>query len=491
MQNELSIINAQSESQNEPDHTQNTSEMNLYTAKEEVIHNDSPFQLERKDSKTEYEICLVNKFECIEESTKECIQSPQRSTKSKNAWNHNKEIKIGSLWWHFTLSGLKNLDLSNSLIGNSAIKYISESSTWTQLEVLVLNNIALDHNAAKYLGTNESWINLQELHLVSNPLIGEKGAMNLSLNKTWKNINKLLLNGSNVGILGNKFLKRNRVWKSLTEIQCDLSKRNEKLICSESMRFNDNDDATDQLGKYPKGKIKVLKNDTHRRRGGGRDGEAVENGIQVESIIDTNESQLADILSKIDQYKKRVLNDNKFENELYFYIDMLGKYSQDNHTANIYPFEVEYEVKKRLLNPNSESKVLLLAGEAGIGKTILCKYLQKTILSREINSDDRGWLPIYINTCSLENSRSSSSSLFSTEVDTSTTFEIICKELHLTKAEISLLQEAHASELLPHFLLIFDECALFNETLNKPLHSYTEDDCIQNNFCLLRQSEAL
>ena len=99
--------------------------------------------------------------------------------------------------------------MSGNPIGNSGIKFIAENSNWKDLHTLILHDIQIDDLGAKVLAANESWTKLEELDLSQNPLLGNLGAMQLSYNRAWIHIKRLLLYDCKVGVMGVKYLQRN------------------------------------------------------------------------------------------------------------------------------------------------------------------------------------------------------------------------------------------------------------------------------------------
>ena len=64
----------------------------------------------------------------------------------------------------------------------------------------------------------------------------------------------------------------------------------------------------------------------------------------------------------------KILDDKSLDKELNLYVEAQGKQSSDVDSE---PFEVTYGIQKHLLGPESKLRVLLLTGQAGIGKTVL------------------------------------------------------------------------------------------------------------------------
>ena len=204
----------------------------------------------------------------------------------------------------------------------------------------------------------------------------------------------------------------------------------------------------------------------HQLRGGGGDNENI-------STEEVQNQQLKGLLHKIDEYKRKIQGGRHFENELGTYMKPLGKLNRNYEDSMREPFELELELKKRLLNSDSDLKVALLSGEAGIGKSSFCKYLQRAML---MDWDESEWLPILVDLSNLMRSFSEKANL--------TISEILKKELSLTDGEIKFLQESERKNLhRPRFLFIFDEYDQFLRKDANSANQWTLEDCIQSNFC--------
>ena len=95
--------------------------------------------------------------------------------------------------------------------------------------------------------------------------------------------------------------------------------------------------------------------------------------IEAPFAEEVQNQHLTGLLHKIDEYKRRIQSSNNFEIELGTYITPVGKLNRNHEDSVREPFELELEIKKRLLHPDSDLKVLLLTGEAGVGKSSFCK----------------------------------------------------------------------------------------------------------------------
>ena len=131
-----------------------------------------------------------------------------------------------------------------------------------------------------------------------------------------------------------------------------------------------------------------------------------------------------DLLFKLEQYRERVLSKNNDERELNLYIEALvrsedhcdlelkdddGKNKENNglFMLDTEPFDPLKDLRKQFLTSDKtvSSQVLLLTGQAGSGKSVFCRRLQRDLLSAWSSSftqeiDDNPWFPIHID-CSL------------------------------------------------------------------------------------------
>ena len=367
---------------------------------------------------------------------------------------------------NLTFKALKQLNLSRNEIGNLGAKYLGENSSWTKLEVLLVSHISLGFEGLKSLALNESWKNLKELDLQGNPKIGNSGALELSYNKRWKNLDKIKLSDSGVGNLGVDSLRRRKFCK------VDSLENGELLLCkqfnSSCFQIPAKSDRKHSI------ESKIFENflpsvELCKIRGGGRSKSKNESNKQ-------EASPLHGLLEKIDLYKRRIQDDLSLQNEFSLYIEPLGKYSSLDRThVDIEPFELEPEIKKSFLSPDSHCRALLLTGG---GNSLFCRYLQRRILFDWVGpsqaSEERAWLPIYIDLLKLKTSIPSSS------LSTTMITEILKKELDLTESDIIFFKENQLSPLLPRLLFIFDE---YDQIIQENRGFLTATDCIRNNFC--------
>ena len=153
----------------------------------------------------------------------------------------------------------------------------------------------------------------------------------------------------------------------------------------------------------------------------------------------------------------RVKNDKKRQAELDLYVEPLGELCFSNSTGpGSILTEPAFEIYKQFLSSDSKLKVMLLTGEAGVGKTLFCKYLQNVILCEWNNLSEESWLPIYCDITHFKNSCLKSSLTKSNF----TLSEILKEELLLPENEIHVLHERslNKEENMPRLLFILDEC---------------------------------
>ena len=383
------------------------------------------------------------------------------------------------------LRALKYLNLSENPVGNDGIKFIAETSHWVELAALHLSTIQIDHEGVKYLAMNESWRSLKTLDLSYNPQIGDLGAINLSLNRTWMKLEKLLLCESNVKALGFKSLRRNKRYRVLLTEENDANRnlisnsiKHSKLPGGDSFeiihnpRNMKNESLIDPPHTYPI--CHFQRSYDAILRGGFPPNEGDDNA-------NLNHSELR---TKFQHYKEKILHSTSLERELNLYVEVSAvsdsvhyfeknkksrKQKNDSESsgeesehseedADIMEeshdkatiddcFELSFDIWKSFLNSESAgaSKVLLLTGQTGTGKTVFCKFLQREILSswRENTESERYWLPIYIDLLRLKNLKADAIT------------ETLSRELSLTKEEIDSLQNSTQSSL-PRLLFIFD-----------------------------------
>ena len=378
-----------------------------------------------------------------------------------------------------TFKGLKSINLDENPIGNDGIKFIADTSHWNELQTLSLQATHLGSEGTKWLALNESWMTLQLLNLSQNPHIGNRGAMNLSLNRTWSKLKYLSLSECNIDPLGINFLKRNKCWKGLKtdNIIIDEEERQKALDISTFSTLNPS--------KSYKHLFSALKVDefygAHKyTRGGGQN-----------NYVNHEHSEL---FSKLSKYQERILNDSHFERELQLYVETRTKIiSADEIISNphsnedvsesmehaLASIELAFDINKTLFENNGTNspKVLLLPGQAGIGKSFFCRYFQRELLSswrkpESQEADDRNLFPVYVELSTLKNPNSEAIS------------ETLARELSLTEEEILLLKTSNLSNL--QLVFLFDG---YDQIQN--LHDLSVDRGLyKNNFCVSNKIES-
>ena len=398
---------------------------------------------------------------------------------------------VKTLCADFSFRNLKFLNLSENLLGNDGIMYLASNSHWTELQTLILQKVEIDYQGAKHLGMNESWKALIELDLSQNPLIGDLGAMSLSLNKSWTNLERLILGDCNIQALGIKCIERNKNLRGLVATNfmhtTNKDEKNQEIVLR---KFGRNSAPAEnkmmkealRIGSHSnKSEKTFLVNHLHLR-----------GGFPQESN-DLPQATMNGLLIKLSKYEEKISNDKVFDHELRLYIDPRGTLHSHLENCHHYKindpdgsesFDLEYDIRKHFLECTSENrtKVLLLTGKAGIGKSFFCKKFQRDLLfewktpsNQEL--DEKKWFPIYVELSSLKNPKSD------------VVAETLSRELSLTPEEITLLQNSGPrNDQLPNLLFIFDGfeniqglegfCALTNN-----------HDSLRNNFCLLNKIE--
>ena len=191
-----------------------------------------------------------------------------------------------------------------------------------------------------------------------------------------------------------------------------------------------------------------------------------------------------EIVCKFKHYQKKILNDQTLEKELDLFIDARASSSTDNHRTI---FELSFDIKKHFLQAeNGESPmVLLLTGQAGVGKSLFCKHFQRELLSiwgesfQNEESLNRNWFPIYVDLSSLKNPKSQAIS------------ETLVRELSLTEEEVfrfqvSCLGSEQSEFLISRLLFIFDGYDAIEDFA--ALHmEHSEKVYACNNFCKLNK----
>ena len=358
----------------------------------------------------------------------------------------------------FLLKNLKVLDLSENPIGNNGIKFLSDTSSWTFLQILILIDTHIDYQGAKYLALNDSWINLKELDLSQNQRVGNLGAANLSMNRSWTRLQKLSLRNCNcekaeIRLLfqrnknfsvclaedatmeedqdAEKYL-RNRSKQNSINYQQHISPKFPLLNENIQKKLKKGSSTTDGNSKYRSEYQHYMANSS---RGGCTQGKNAAN------------SDYATLLTKFNHYREKILNNASLKEELSLYIEARATPGSSQE-----PVELVFDLHKHFLGDEitDNPKVLLLTSLAGGGKSLFCKHLMKELLSdwndpQHQEPNEKLWFPIFIELDSLKNPQLEAIS------------ETLARDLALTNEEIKLLQASEESSLpLPRLLFIFD-----------------------------------
>ena len=360
---------------------------------------------------------------------------------SENQFGHkgSKSLSLNIIWVK-----LKLLNLSGNPIRNKGIKFLAQNPAWTDLQVLVLNNIGLDYSGVKALAANESWEKLQELYLNDNPELGDHGLLALTYNKTWIFLQKLSIRNCGVKQNALKFIKRNKYWKDCKALVSGVSNNTHysKQIVHNSMNSF------------------FLTPESSRRRGKGKS--------TPEAAAD-----LSELSSKINLFKERVKNKKILNRDLKLYIETQAKDNllEDIDEYNIESFELDFKIKMCFLADDNSAKVLLITGGTGVGKSLFCRYFQRSVLMNwnpeaQQESSEKEWLPVSIDLSTLKNAKTAAAS------------EALARELHLTESEIKLFQNSNSNSILPRLLFILDGYDAIQDT--RELQGY--QNSIQKNF---------
>lgn len=121
-------------------------------------------------------------------------------------------------------------------------------------------------------------------------------------------------------------------------------------------------------------KIKVT-----RRRGGGDN-------------TDSTSKVPSELISKINQYIESVKSNKTLDNDLNLYMvtrarDNLLEDIDENNTET---FELDFKIKTHFLDFDNPAKVLLITGETGSGKSLFCRYFQRSVLMYWSPDDQQG-----------------------------------------------------------------------------------------------------
>ena len=188
--------------------------------------------------------------------------------------------------------------------------------------------------------------------------------------------------------------------------------------------------------------------------------------------IKSTNSKDGDLLNKLEHYREKILSDtHNNEDELNLHIETLitaedhdspeikddndkSKENNKHLMLDAKPLDSLKDFRKHFLitDETKKSQVLLLTGQAGSGKSLFCRLLQRDLLSTWSSSptqevDQNLPFPIYID-CSL---------MMEFEVDAIA--KILQNELSLTEEATKALQSSESSTFAqPNPLIIFDGC---------------------------------
>ena len=347
----------------------------------------------------------------------------------------SKSLSLNTIW-----ESLKALNLSNNPLGSDGIKAIAQNPAWTGLQVLVLNRIGLDQNGAKALAANESWRGLEELYMNGNYELGDQGFVAIAYNNTWIKLKRLSICACGIRTSALTNLKRNKYWKNFKIFHLEDSIKLTGSLVQSCFRA---------------------------RRGGG------------DKKTDSTSKEMLELSSKISQYKESVKNNKSLDSELSLYMETRAKDNlvEDIDEKNIETFGLDFKIKAHFLDADNSAKVLLVTGATGVGKSLFCRYLQRSVLmywnpddqqevSSSENNNNKDWLPIYVDLSKLKNAKTAAAS------------EALTRELQLTESEIKLFQDSSINSTLPRLLFIFDGYDTIQDI--RELQGY--QNLINNNF---------
>ena len=159
--------------------------------------------------------------------------------------------------------------------------------------------------------------------------------------------------------------------------------------------------------------------------------------------LDNQQDTISSLFTKIDKYREKILSNKIVERQLDLYVEPRTKtYCKIKNEEENEPVELILDVKKSFLDVPS-SKVLLLTGQPGAGKSLFCKYLQKLIFERYDEEESKKLVPIYTELRRLTRPRASAIT------------ETLMQELLLTENEILALKTL-SGEDRREVLFIFD-----------------------------------
>ena len=191
---------------------------------------------------------------------------------------------------------------------------------------------------------------------------------------------------------------------------------------------------------------------------------------EIESAIDNHST----LFIKLQQYREKILNDINLERELDLYIEVRASALERKYDQEI--SELNFDIWKHFLDYETaeKAKVLLLTGQAGIGKSFFCKKLQREIMTAW-NDSEIDWLPIYIDLSSRKYPKS--------EIIN----EILRQELSLTEEEILTVQTSDSGVRLLLIVDGYDEALNIYRTHSESMGN--EKDLYNENFCTVNKIE--
>ena len=334
-----------------------------------------------------------------------------------------------------------------------------------------LCELQIDDCGAKHSLKNESWNYLEELKLRPNSLSEDLTIEDLD--QAWTHFKRTLLWNCNADKPAIKYLQFNKLLNSYPTTGYSVN-REEKVKKQDTKLSREvKKNSITELKEVPPALImQSLKPDKRIFH----DLNNLGNEISRETYwllrggLPENQGtspENRDLLIKLEQYREKVLSKNNDERELNLYIEPLIRselelkddshiYKRSNRhlTLGTEPLDPLKDLRKQFLTSDKtvSSQVLLLTGQAGGGKSVFCRRLQRDLLSAWSSSftqeiDDNLWFPIYID-CSLMK-----------EFEANSITIILQNELSLREEEIKTLQSSEAySTTLPNILIILDGC---------------------------------
>ena len=132
------------------------------------------------------------------------------------------------------------------------------------------------------------------------------------------------------------------------------------------------------------------------------EGRDITHKLQLRGGGGNENDEEAGLIAKIIQYKENLKQDNSLEEDFKLYIKPTGSTNicKTKKNSSLKVLDLAFDIYKNFLNNSSSEKVLLLMGEAGIGKSLFCKYIRNALLFDWVIEDQESsktlWLPILI-----------------------------------------------------------------------------------------------